>query len=117
MSKLYKRLEALCQERNISIYRLCKDIGKRGSVLSDLNTGRKQGLSAKTLLAIAAYFDVSVGFLLGTEEQKSPATESGSELGKQLEGVDSALYREMKDLSNEQKRDVLRFVQFIKQKH
>ncbi len=38
-----------------------------------------------------------------------------SELDKQLEGVDFALYGEVKDLTEAQKRDVLRFIQFLKQ--
>ena len=68
MGNLYNTIEALCQERGISVYRLCKEIGIRGSVLSDLNTGRKHGLSAKTLTAIADYFSVATDFLLGKEE-------------------------------------------------
>ena len=67
MGNLYNRIEGLCAKQGVSAYRLCKDIGIRGSVLSDLRTGRKQGLSSKTLTLIAEYFGVSVDYLLGKE--------------------------------------------------
>ena len=46
--------------------------------------------------------------------EKKPTAES-SELDVKLEGIDFALYGEVKDLTEAQKRDVLRFVQFLKQ--
>ena len=61
-----------CAKQGVSAYRLCKDIGIRGSVLSDLRTGRKQGLSSKTLTLIAEYFGVSIDYLLGKEEAATP---------------------------------------------
>lgn len=72
MGNLYNRIEGLCAKQGISAYRLCKDIGIRGSVLSDLRTGRKQGLSSKTLTLIAEYFGVSIDYLLGKEEAVDP---------------------------------------------
>lgn len=80
MGNLYNKIFELCEVRGISTYRLCKDIGIRGSVLSDLKTGRKQGLSAKTLTAISGYFHVTTDFLLGTEAltgEKKELAESG----------------------------------------
>ena len=79
MSELYKTIEALCEKKGISVYRLCKDINIRGSVLSDLNTGRKQGLSTKTLSLIAEYFSVSTDYLIGKEEAPTSGERSVSD--------------------------------------
>ncbi len=73
--------------------------------------------NSETLITIALFFDVTIDYLLGKTENntsKKPTAE-GSELDKQLEGVDFALYGEVKDLTEAQKRDVLRFIQFLKQ--
>lgn len=77
MSNLYNRILALCEQRGITGYRLCKDVGIQPSILTDLKMGRKDEISAKTAGKIATYFDVSIGYVLGTEEpqgkEKSPA--------------------------------------------
>ena len=70
MSDLYNAISTLCEKRGITVYKLCKDIEIRGSVLSDLNTGRKKGLSTDTLSKIADYFGVSIDELTGREQQK-----------------------------------------------
>ena len=70
MSDLYNRIMSLCEEKNVSGYRLCKDIGIQPSILTDLKMGRQNGLSAKNADKMAAYFGVSVGYLLGTDTKK-----------------------------------------------
>ena len=75
MSELYNRIMSLCEQKGVSGYRMCKDIGMQPSVLTDLKMGRQSGLSAKNADKIAAYFDVSVGYLLGTETKKAPTPE------------------------------------------
>jgi transcriptional regulator with XRE-family HTH domain len=47
---------------------MCLDLGLSKSTLSDLKSGRTKGISTQTAQKIAAYFDVSVGYLLGEEE-------------------------------------------------
>jgi transcriptional regulator with XRE-family HTH domain len=47
---------------------MCTDIGISKGLLTDLKMGRRTGVSAVTAQKIAAYFDVSVGYLLGEEE-------------------------------------------------
>lgn len=81
MSILYKRIESLCEEKGISGYRLCKDVGMSPNVLTELKMGRRDGLSAKNANKVAEYFGVSVGYLLGTEEK--PTTETGSGLSEE----------------------------------
>lgn len=65
MSDLYKRIEELCKENNITITTMCKNSGASRASLSDLKMGRKQNLSVKTLKAIADYFGVTVDYLSG----------------------------------------------------
>lgn len=72
MSDLYNRIMSLCEEKGVSGYRMCKDIKIQPSILTDLKMGRQSGLSAKNADKMAAYFGVSVGFLLGTEAKKAP---------------------------------------------
>ncbi len=114
MDSLYKRIEELCKGRGINITVMCREAEVNRGNLTDLKMGRQSGLSAKNISKIASYFGISVDYLLTGEEKEKPTAE-GSELDKQLEGVDFALYGEVKDLTEAQKRDVLRFIQFLKQ--
>lgn len=81
MSVLYNKINDLCNKRGITGYRLCKDIGMSPNVMTELKMGRRDGLSAKNINKVAEYFNVSVGYLLGTETEKSPAPE-GAELSE-----------------------------------
>ena len=56
---------------------------------------------------IANFFEVSTDYLLG--ESDIPKT-----LDEQLDGVEFALYGEVKDMTEAQKRDVLNFIKFLK---
>lgn len=108
MSELYKTIEALCEKKGISVYRLCKDINIRGSVLSDLNTGRKQGLSTKTLSLIAEYFSVSTDYLIGKEEAPASGKRSVSD-----EELMFALWGNSDDVDKGDLEDVRRYAQFV----
>ena len=70
MCTLYERIQELCKEKGLSGSRMCLDVGLSKSTLSDIKSGRKKGISTATAQKIAAYFDVSVGYLLGEEEIK-----------------------------------------------
>ena len=80
MSDLYNRIMSLCEEKGVSGYRMCKDIKIHPSILTDLKMGMQSGLSAKNADKMAAYFGVSVGFLLGTETKKAPTQEGEREI-------------------------------------
>jgi len=110
MLPLYERIESLCSAKGINITLMCKNAGVPRSALSDYKAGRKKTISITNLEKIAEYFEVTVDYLLGKE--KSP---SSDELDKQLDGVDFALYGEAHDLTDAEKRDVLKFIKFIKE--
>lgn len=108
------QLRALRRKCGITMKELGAKIGVAESTISQYETGKRQP-DYETLLRIGEYFGVSVDYLLGVEKEKPTA--EGSELDKQLAGVDFALYGEVKDLTEGQKRDVLRFIQFLKQEN
>ena len=111
MSILYERLFALCQERGITAYRMCKDTGVQPSVMTDLKMGRRQTVKAETAAKIAASFGVSVDYLLGNEEKEKPtAVKAVSD-----EELKFALFGDA-TVSDEDFEDVKRFAEFIKNK-
>ena len=61
---------------------MCTDIGMSKGILTDLKMGRQSGISAANAQKIASYFDVSVGYLLGEEENKKTATQTDNGLSK-----------------------------------
>ena len=70
MGTLYENIIALCNEKGIKGGRMCTDIGMSKGILTDLKMGRKTGVSAANAQKIASYFGVSVGYLLGEEDEK-----------------------------------------------
>ena len=77
MATLYERLDSLCKEREIKGARMCRDLGISKSLMTDLKSGRKKGVNADTAEKLASYFDVSVPYLLGKEENKKPTEDDG----------------------------------------
>lgn len=74
MCTLYDRIQTLCKIKGVSGSRMCLDLGLSKSTLSDIKSGRKKGVSTATAQKIASYFDVSVGYLLGEEENEKPTS-------------------------------------------
>lgn len=66
---MYDRISALCAQRGITGGKLCAELGISRGILTDLKAGRKKDLNATTAYKIAKYFSVTVGYLLGFEEQ------------------------------------------------
>ena len=64
MGTLYKTIIDLCESKGIKGGKLCTDLGISKGLLSDLKMGRRSGVSAVTAQKIAAYFGVSVGYLI-----------------------------------------------------
>ncbi len=108
MNTLYENIEKLCRERNIRPGYLCSTLGLSRGLLTDLKMGRKKSISAQTAQKIAAYFGVSVGYLLGQGE-------AGREPDL-LDQVDVAFYGEFKELDEVQKETVRDMVRLMRQK-
>jgi transcriptional regulator with XRE-family HTH domain len=94
MGNLYDTIIALCESRGIKGGKMCTDIGISKGLLTDLKMGRRTGVSAVTAQKIAAYFDVSVGYLLGEEEmgiKKEQPTEYDGLSKKQKALIDKVM--------------------------
>ena len=75
MGNLYENIIDLCNQKGIKGGKLCVDIGISKGLLTDLKMGRRTGVSAVTAQKIASYFGVSVGYLLGEEENEKPTVQ------------------------------------------
>ena len=70
MSNLYEKIIGLCEEKGIKGGKMCTDIGISKGTLTDLKMGRQAGVSIANAQKIASYFGVSVGYLMGWEEEE-----------------------------------------------
>ena len=108
MGSLYEPIQSLCQQKGIRPGRLCTELGLSRGVMTDLKMGCKKSLSAETAQKIAAYFGVSVAYLLG---QTPPAQEADI-----LDQVDIAFYGDFKELDEEEKETVRDMVRIMRQR-
>ena len=107
----FNRFKALCDQKNISVYRACIDIGlNRAAVAKWKNGGKPNGSTAAKL---AEYFDVTTDYLLGRSEEKVPAEApravSDEDIKFALFGGDGVITDAMYD-------EVKQFAAFVKQR-
>jgi len=108
MDSLYDRILSLCDRNSIRPGRLCDELGLSRGLMTDLKMGRKKSVSAETAQKIAAYFGVSVGYLLGQQDApQSPDI---------LDQVDVAFYGDFKELDEEQKAAVRDMVRLMRER-
>ena len=113
MGNLYENIQSLCQAQDIRPGRLCDELGISRGLMTDLKMGRKKGVSAQTAQKIAAYFGVSVGYLLGIEGSDAVPADQKKDV---LEEVDVAFYGDFKELDEEQKEAVRDMVRLMRQR-
>lgn len=113
MGNLYENIQSLCQSQGIRPGRLCDELGISRGLMTDLKMGRKKGVSAQTAQKIAAYFGVSVGYLLGDEGSDTVPADQKKDV---LEEVDVAFYGDFKELDEEQKEAVRDMVRLMRQR-
>ena len=107
----FNRFKQLCDQKNISVYRACTDIGlNRSAVAKWKNGGKPNGSTAAKL---AEYFEVSTDYLLGQSEQTTPGAMprvvSDEEIKFALFGGDGEITDAMFD-------EVKQFAAFIKKR-
>lgn len=110
MGTLYERIQALCESRGIKGAKMCTDTGISKGLLTDLKMGRRTGVSAVTAQKIASYFNVSVGYLLGEEEQKEKPTVNDDGLSEEKQ----KLIEKIKKLPEDQVQLLLQVAERIK---
>ena len=105
----FNRFKALCDERNISVYRACTDIGlNRSAVAKWKNGGRPNGTTAAKL---ADYFSVTTDYLLGQAELRPEAKPAVSD-----EDIKFALFGGDGDITDEMYDEVKRFAAYVRQR-
>ena len=78
MGTLYDTIIGLCAQKGIKGAKMCADLGFSKGTLTELKMGRQKTVTAEKAQKIAAYFGVSVGYLLG-EEDASPISHEMNE--------------------------------------
>lgn len=120
----YNTFELLCKKKGVTPTRAARESGIAQSVAS---MWKKRGStpSGENLQKLANYFGCTVEYLLGdvpepdgelvfADKIATPDPKREDRIDRELEGIDFALYGEVKDLTNEQKQDVLDFIRFKK---
>ena len=99
------RLKELRTQAGLSQQELSNKLSVSRSAVAMWERGTEP--SNDMLQAIADYFDVSVDYLLGRNDSPSPPS-----LDEQLTGIDFALSGEIRELTDDEKRDILDYVKF-----
>ena len=107
MSDLYSNIHALCEKEGIKDGTLCANIGIRRSFLSELKAGRTKSLSAEVLSKIAAYFNVSVDYLLNGEQKENPPQQPQSEVDAAVERI----RRKLESMPTEQREALMNLIE------
>ena len=101
---------------------MCTDLGISKSLMTDLKSGRKKTISAITAQKIASYFGVTVGYLLGEDEQKEkPLVNDDEELNDYLEVLKTRpemrmLFQLSKDATKEDVEAAVRIIEALRNK-
>ncbi len=108
----FDKFQALCDQRGISVYRACTDIGLNRSAVAKWKTGgRPNGTTAAKL---ADYFGVTTDYLLcdGAQLQPEPAApRSVSD-----DDIKFALFGGDGEITDDMYEEVKRFAAFVKQR-
>lgn len=106
MNDLYAKITELCEERGVSRFQMCKEIGLYPSFLTDLKMGRQSGMSVQKAQKIADYFGISVDELTGrTEDEIDPE-----------ERLKFALFGGGGEITEEMFEEVKEFAKFVKER-
>ncbi len=108
MGEMYNRIFALCQERGLTVAKMCKDAGISKSAMTELKMGRTQQLSSKALQKVAEYFNVSSDLLLGHEKENPTANGDEALMFALWEG-------DTKDVTPEMLNKVREFARFVRE--
>ena len=106
MHNLYEVIEQLCLQKGIRPGQMCNELGLSRGLMTDLKMGRKKSISAQTAQKIAAFFGVSVGYLLGQTPEQPDV----------LDQVDVAFYGEFKELNEDEKETVRDMVRLMRER-
>ena len=105
----FNRFKALCDEKGISVYRACTDIGLNRSAVAKWKDGGKP--NGTTAAKLAEYFGVTTDYLLGQSEQRQPARPTVSD-----EDIKFALFGGGGEITDAMYEEVKRFAAFVRER-
>ena len=104
-------LRSLRKEKRLTLIELSQKVNINKTSIARYETGEVE-MKADVLQMFANFFNVSTDYLLGKTDDRNATASAAPE----LEGVKLALYNQTEELTEEQLQDVLKFVEFIKNK-
>lgn len=109
------RLKLLRLEKKLTLRDLADKTNISYPTLSRLET-HQTTFNEQNLILLSRFFDVSIDYLLGYSENRKNETEKGNEIvnNQVFDDFQFALYGEVKDLTEEQKQDILEMVKLFK---
>ena len=107
----FNRFKALCDERNISVYFACTEIGLNRSAVNKWKAGGKP--NGTTAAKLAEYFGVTTDYLLGQSEEKIPGAKSRA---VSEEEIKFALFGGDGEITDAMYDEVKQFAAFVKQR-
>ena len=118
MSDLYGRIKRLCDEKGVRGATMCRQTGLSPNLLTELKSGRKKSVNAVTAEKLARYFGVSVGYLLGTQEDPAELVNGDPELTEYLQQLSERsemrmLFHVTKHATKEQIEAIVRMVESL----
>ena len=105
----FNRFKALCEEKNISVYRACTDIGLNRSAVAKWKDGGKP--NGTTAARLAEYFGVTTDYLLGQSEERTAKKQQVSD-----EDIKFALFGGSGEITDAMYEEVKQFAAFLKQR-
>ena len=108
------RIRELRRSMGITMKQLGKELGVAESTISHYETGRRQ-LDNETLLRLGEFFGVTVGYLIGAEEDKKAPADAGKRSVSD-DDIKFALFGGDGEITDEMYDEVKRFAAYIKQR-
>lgn len=107
----FYRFKQLCDEKQISVYRACTDIGLNRSAVAKWKAGGKP--NGSTAARLAEYFDVTTDYLLGQSEERTPVSVSRTISDEEIK---FALFGGDGEITDAMYQEVKQFAAFVKQR-
>lgn len=101
MSTVYEKIVELCNNKGVTPGKMCNDLGYSRNTMTALKNGRSTTLKLDKAQRIAAYFGVSVDYLLGNEPKEKPVTDSDGFTEAERRDIALEVERMMADLENQ----------------
>jgi len=113
MTTFGERIKTLRLSRGYTQQDLADILGTAKSTISMYENDNRNP-DFETLEAIADLFNVNMDYLLGRSMEQGNILSATLTLDEQLQGIEFALWGEVKELTDDEKQDILDFVKFKK---